>query len=159
MRLQPYYIRRVTDYDGTLKEQHFGEVSDVLPPATARTMVAMLVDVVEFGTARRARELNRPLAGKTGTTNDWSDAWFIGFSPSLTAGVWVGFDDKRISLGKGEVGAHAALPIWIEFMQAALKDKPVEDFPNVVPLGQLALTRHVKVDTPDEAPSHEESPQ
>lgn len=155
----PYYIQRVTDYDGTLREQHFPEISDALPPATTRTMVAMLRDVVEFGTASRARSLDRPLAGKTGTTNDWSDAWFIGFSPSLTCGVWVGFDDKRISLGKGEVGARAALPIWIDFMQVALKDKPSEDFPNVTPLRQLAQGRRVKVDTPDEAPSHEEGEQ
>lgn len=159
VRVQPHYIRRVTDYDGTLKEQHYPEVSDVLQPSVARTMVAMLRDVVEFGTAQRARTLARPLAGKTGTTNDFSDAWFIGFSPSLTCGTWVGYDDKRISLGKGEVGARAALPIWMDFMSAALKDQPVEDFPNVIPLSQWTEARQVKVDTPDEAPTHEETPQ
>jgi penicillin-binding protein 1A len=85
--------------------------------------------VVERGTAMRARVLKRPVAGKTGTTNDFTDAWFVGFEPSLAAGVWVGFDEKKDSLGKGQDGAHAALPIWIEFWAQAMKDQPVEDYP------------------------------
>ena len=76
-----------------------------------------------------ARALGRPAGGKTGTTNDFTDAWFIGFTPEITAGVWVGYDDKAVSLGKPETGAIAALPIWLEFMQGALDGKPVEAFP------------------------------
>jgi penicillin-binding protein 1A len=89
----------------------------------------MLSDVVNHGTGMAARALERPAAGKTGTTNDFTDAWFIGFSPSLTCGVYVGFDDHR-TLGAKEEGAHVALPIWMEFMGEALKEQPAEDFPN-----------------------------
>ena len=99
-----------------LEEAH-PEVHDVISPDVARTMTAMLEEVVQFGTAMKAKALGRPAAGKTGTTQDFTDAWFMGFTPQLTAGVWVGYDDKQISLGKRETGAHAALPIWIEFME------------------------------------------
>jgi penicillin-binding protein 1A len=126
-------------------------VNDVIPPDVARTMVAMLEEVVQFGTGVRAKELGRPSAGKTGTTNDFTDAWYIGFTPQITAGVWVG-NDKRISLGKTETGARAALPIWLEFMQQGMQSLPVENFPNVVPLEKLAPTRPVQVDVPDTAP-------
>jgi penicillin-binding protein 1A len=119
----------------------------------------MLEDVVKFGTGMPARALGRPAGGKTGTTNDFTDAWFLGFVPQLTAGVWVGYDDKAVSLGKPETGAIAALPIWLEFMQAALAGKTVEDFPNVEPLDKVAQTKTVKVDTPDSAPTEaSESP-
>jgi penicillin-binding protein 1A len=100
----------------------------------------------------RAKELGRPSAGKTGTTNDFTDAWYIGFTPSLTAGVWVGNDDKRVSLGKKETGARAALPIWLEFMKVAMAKTPPEDFPNVVSLEKQATTKSVQVDTQDTAP-------
>jgi penicillin-binding protein 1A len=115
-------------------------------------MVSMLEDVVQFGTGVRAKELGRPSAGKTGTTNDFTDAWYIGFTPQITTGVWVGNDDKRVSLGKKETGARAALPIWLEYMQQAMQGMPVEDFPNVVPLEKLAGAHPVQVDTPDTAP-------
>jgi penicillin-binding protein 1A len=84
---------------------------------------------VERGTAARARRLGRPIAGKTGTTNDFTDAWFLGYEPSLAAGVWVGFDEKRISLGRGETGADAALPIWMDFWRAATASLPIEEYP------------------------------
>jgi len=100
-----------------------------------------------------ARGLGRPAGGKTGTTNDFTDAWFLGFTPELTAGVWVGNDDKAVSLGKPETGAIAALPIWLEFMQGALDGKPVMAFQNVDPLDKVAVTKNVKVDTPDTAPT------
>ena len=116
-------------------------------------MTAMLEDVVERGTGTPARALGRPAGGKTGTTNDFTDAWFMGFTPQITAGVWVGYDDKSISLGKPETGAIAALPIWLEFMQGALAGKPIQQFQNVVPLDKVALTKNVKVDTPDTAPT------
>jgi len=153
IRIDPHMIRRVTSYDGALLEQAHPAVHDVIEPDVARTMTAMLEDVVQFGTGMPARALGRPAGGKTGTTNDFTDAWFIGFTPQLTAGVWVGYDDKAVSLGKPETGAIAALPIWLEFMQGALDGKPIETFQNVVPLEKVALTKTVKVDTPDSAPT------
>jgi penicillin-binding protein 1A len=158
IHIEPHLIRRVTSYDGAVLEEARPRVNDAVEPPVARTMVAMLREVVDFGTSTRAKELGRPVAGKTGTTNEFSDAWFLGFSPSLTAGVWIGYDDKRISLGKGETGARAALPVWIELMKAEFEGKPVEDFPNVESLAKLALTRHVQVDTPDTAPTEGETP-
>jgi penicillin-binding protein 1A len=152
IHIEPHMIRRVTTYDGALLEEAKPQVTDVIPPDVARTMVAMLEEVVQFGTGVRAKELGRPSAGKTGTTNDFTDAWYIGFTPSLTAGVWIGNDDKRVSLGKKETGAKAALPVWLEFMKGAMDGKPVEEFPNVVPLEKLAPARVVQVDTPDTAP-------
>jgi penicillin-binding protein 1A len=152
IHIVPHYIRRVTSYDGAVLEEDFPQVSDVIPPAVARTMTAMLEDVVQFGTAINARALGRPSAGKTGTTNDFTDAWYIGFTPQITAGVWMGNDDKRISLGDKETGARAALPIWLEFMQQAMQGLPVEKFPNVVPLENLAGMKPEQVDTPDTAP-------
>ncbi len=152
IRIDPHMIRRVTTYDGALLEQAHPLVHDVIEPDVARTMTAMLQDVVERGTGTPARALGRPAAGKTGTTNDFTDAWFIGFTPEITAGVWVGFDDKSVSLGKPETGAVAALPIWLEFMQGSLEGKPIQAFQNVVSLDKVALTKNVKVDTPDTAP-------
>jgi penicillin-binding protein 1A len=152
IHIEPHYIRRVTSYDGAILEEPRPQVTDVVPPEVARTMVAMLEEVVQFGTGVRAKELGRPSAGKTGTTNDFTDAWYIGFTPQITAGVWVGNDDKRISLGKKETGARAALPIWLEFMQQAVQGTPVENFQNVVPLEKIAPTKQVQVDVPDTAP-------
>jgi penicillin-binding protein 1A len=159
IRIDPHMIRKVTTYDGALLEQARPVVHDVLEPETARTMTAMLEDVVSYGTGMPARALGRPAGGKTGTTNDFTDAWFIGFTPEITAGVWVGFDDKQVSLGKPETGAIAALPIWLQFMQGALAGKPIADFQNVVRLDKVAMTKNVKVDTPDSAPTEaSESP-
>ncbi|HZP34744.1 MAG TPA: PBP1A family penicillin-binding protein [Candidatus Acidoferrales bacterium] len=153
IRIDAHLIRRVTTYDGALLEEARPPVHDVISPEVARTMVAMLEDVVNFGTGVGAKALGRPSGGKTGTTNDFTDAWYMGFTPQVTAGVWVGFDDKQKSLGNGETGARAALPIWLQFMQNALAGAPVENFPNVVPLEQVALTKTVHVDTPDSAPT------
>ncbi len=152
IHIEPHYIRRVTSYDGSVLEETRPAVTDVIPPEVARTMVAMLEEVVQFGTGVKAKQLGRPSGGKTGTTNDFTDAWYIGFTPQLTAGVWVGNDDKRVSLGKKETGAQAALPIWLEFMQGATQNMPLQEFPNVVPLEQLAAARPVQVDTADTAP-------
>ncbi|HLZ51348.1 MAG TPA: PBP1A family penicillin-binding protein [Candidatus Acidoferrum sp.] len=156
IRIDPHMIRRVTTYDGALLEEAHPEVHDVISPEVARTMTAMLEEVIQFGTGVQAKALGRPAGGKTGTTQDYTDAWFMGFTPQLTCGVWVGFDDKQISLGKKETGARAALPIWLEFMKAALEGQPVLDFANVVPLEQQALEHKVNVDTPDTAPEEEE---
>src|SRR5271170_4627469 len=158
IRIDPHMIRRVASYDGALLEEAHPEVHDVISPDVARTMTAMLEEVIQFGTGMQARVLARPAAGKTGTTQDYTDAWFIGFTPQITAGVWVGYDDKQISLGKKETGAKAALPIWLEFMQGALAGMPLIDFPNVVPLEEQAAEHHVVVDTPDSAPTEAEEP-
>jgi len=85
-------------------------------------------DVVESGTGRRVKSIGRPVAGKTGTTNDIRDAWFIGFTPSLIAGVWIGFDQET-TLGKNEVGGRAAAPVWLYFMEKVMQHTPVEAFP------------------------------
>src|SRR5437868_2665444 len=156
IRIDPHMIRRVTSYDGALLEEAHPEVHDVVSPEVARTMTAMLEEVIQFGTGIAAKQLGRPAAGKTGTTQDYTDAWFVGFTPQLTAGVWVGFDDKQISLGKKETGARAALPIWLEFMQKAMNGLPEIDFANVTPLEQEARDHRVNVDTPDTAPTEDE---
>jgi len=156
IRIDPHMIRRVTSYEGALLEEAHPEVHDVISPDVARTMTAMLEEVIRYGTGIQARSLGRPAAGKTGTTQDYTDAWFIGFTPQITSGVWVGYDDKQISLGKKETGARAALPIWLEFMQGASARMPALDFANVVPLEQEARDHHITVDTPDTAPTEDE---
>ncbi len=123
VRIEPRYIRKVTDYDGHVLEEEFPDARDVVSARTARTMVSLLQGVVQHGTAAAAKRLNHPLAGKTGTTNNFTDAWFIGFSPSVTCGVWIGFDEKR-QLGENETGGTAALPIWMEFMRSAIAAAP-----------------------------------
>jgi penicillin-binding protein 1A len=121
LRIEPRYIRKVTDYEGHVLEQDFPDAKDVISQHTARTMVSLLEEVVKHGTASSAKKLNHPVAGKTGTTNDYTDAWFVGFTPSLTCGVWIGFDEKK-NLGENETGGHAALPIWMDFMRVAVSD-------------------------------------
>jgi penicillin-binding protein 1A len=100
---------------------------EVISPALAYQMVNLLKGVVERGTGQRARSIDKPIAGKTGTTDDSRDAWFVGFTPDLVVGVFVGFDQPR-SLGDQEQGASAALPIFIQFMEAALEDQPATPF-------------------------------
>ncbi|HET9695850.1 MAG TPA: PBP1A family penicillin-binding protein, partial [Terriglobales bacterium] len=107
VRVVPRYIRKVEDYNGHVLEENFPEVKDVISAKTARTMTTMLREVVLHGTAFSASKINFPLAGKTGTTNDFTDAWFVGFSPSTTCGVWLGYDEKK-TLGNKETGAMAA---------------------------------------------------
>ncbi|HZU30829.1 MAG TPA: PBP1A family penicillin-binding protein [Candidatus Angelobacter sp.] len=126
LRIEPRYIRQVSDYEGHVLEQDFPDAKDVVSQRTARTMVAMLEEVVKHGTASSARKLNHPVAGKTGTTNDYTDAWFIGFTPSTTCGVWMGFDEKK-NLGENETGGHAALPIWMDFMRTVIADPARKD--------------------------------
>jgi penicillin-binding protein 1A len=130
VHIAPREIQRVTDYNGRVIDEFPPQVTDVLPAGIARIEVSMLREVFNSGTAVSRKWLAKKydLAGKTGTTNDFTDAWFIGFSPSVTAGVWVGFDDHH-PLGHGEEGSRVALPIWADFMTQILKDKPVERFP------------------------------
>jgi penicillin-binding protein 1A len=128
VRIEPRYIRNVTQADGLPLESSSGAVTEVISVDTARTMMQLLQAVVRQGTATAALQLKHPLGGKTGTTNDFTDAWFIGFSPSITCGVWIGYDDHQ-TLGEKETGAKAALPIWMDFMRAAIANKPNEAFP------------------------------
>ncbi|MCU1287203.1 MAG: Penicillin-binding protein [Acidobacteriales bacterium] len=127
VRVMPRYIRKVTDYDGHIREENFTEVRDVISSKTARTMTSLLQSVIQQGTSTAALKLKHPLGGKTGTTNDFTDAWFVGFSPSITCGVWIGFDEKK-TLGPKETGGQAALPVWIEFMKTALQGRDNETF-------------------------------
>ncbi len=147
-RVKPIFIKKIVTLKGEVLEENYpyveleereeeeegdGEPSSfvlrerVISPQHAFIMTHLLEGVVQHGTGQRAKVLNRPIAGKTGTSSDYTDAWFIGYSPSLLAAVWVGFDEKT-SIGKDETGARAALPIWIAFMNKALADSPVEDF-------------------------------
>ena len=154
VRVAPRYITKVTDYDGRILEEDFSDIKDAVSSRTARIMTSMLREVVLHGTAIAAAKMPYPLAGKTGTTNDFTDAWFIGFSPSLTCGVWIGYDEKK-TLGDKETGGHAALPIWIQFMNVALAGKDPGEFQPVPPLGTTAIAK--KVDTPDVAPGDGET--
>ena len=154
VRVVPRYIRRVTDYQGQVLEEDYPEVKDVITPQTARVMTSMLQQVVQHGTAYAAASLKHPLAGKTGTTNDFTDAWFIGFSPSITCGVWVGFDEKK-TLGNKETGARAALPIWMDFMRTPLQGSDNENFTPPQPVPHPAVVQ--ALDTPDQAPGDGET--
>jgi penicillin-binding protein 1A len=154
VRVVPRYIRRVTDYQGRVLEEDYPDVKDVITPQTARVMTSLLEQVVQHGTAAAAASLKHPLAGKTGTTNDFTDAWFVGFSPSITCGVWVGFDEKK-TLGNKETGAHAALPIWMDFMRVAIQGHDDEHFTPPQPLPHAASAQ--AVDTQDQAPGDGET--
>jgi penicillin-binding protein 1A len=126
--LTPTTIRYVTDAQGKLLEEHVTEPREAVAPETAYVMTHMLRGVVERGTGVAAKALARPIAAKTGTTNDYSNAWFVGFTPRLATGVWVGYDRPR-SLGKDETGSRVAVPIWVSYMGKVLGDSPREDFP------------------------------
>jgi penicillin-binding protein 1A len=153
VRVTPRFLTRVTDYEGRVLEDDFPDVKDVVSERTARIMTSMLREVVLHGTGIAAARLPFPVAGKTGTTNDFTDAWFVGFSPTMTCGVWVGYDEKK-SLGAKETGAHAALPIWMNFMTVAMAGKDAGEFqPSPVAPHPVAQ----KVDTPDTAPATEEA--
>jgi len=154
VRVSPHYITKVTDYEGRVLEEDYPDVRDVIAARTARIMTSMLREVVLHGTGIAAASLKLPLGGKTGTTNDFTDAWFVGFSPSMTAGVWIGYDEKK-SLGPKETGAHAALPIWIEFMKVALAGREPGDFQPMPDLPPESIAQ--RVDTPDAAPAEEET--
>jgi penicillin-binding protein 1A len=152
VRVTPHYITKVTDYEGRVLEEDYPDVKDVISARTARIMTSMLREVVLHGTGIAAAKLPFPVAGKTGTTNDFTDAWFVGFSPSMTCGVWTGFDEKR-SLGSKETGARAALPIWMNFMNAAMAGKDPGQFQ---PAPDVPVTVVQKVDTPDTSPDADE---
>ncbi|MFQ5700923.1 MAG: penicillin-binding protein 1A [Acidobacteriota bacterium] len=139
---KPRYFKEIRDRDGNVLEQVKRERKEVLRADVAAVMVSMMRGVIQRGTGRAASRLEAPLAGKTGTTDDYTDAWFIGYSPSLTLGVWVGHDQK-VTLGPKETGARAALPIWVEVMNAYLETHGPEEFPT----GQGVVTLPVDADT------------
>ncbi|HEY2038269.1 MAG TPA: PBP1A family penicillin-binding protein [Edaphobacter sp.] len=128
IRIAPHYIRKVTQADGLPLDEKPTDVREVISVETARTMMQLLQAVIRMGTGALASQLNHPFGGKTGTTNNYTDAWFIGFSPSVTCGTWIGFDNRQ-SLGEKETGARAALPMWMDFMKAEIATKPNEVFP------------------------------
>jgi penicillin-binding protein 1A len=126
-RVEPGGLRSVTDHGGAVLAHYEPNSTVAVSRETAYVITNMLEEVIQSGTGARARALGRPLAGKTGTTNEFADAWFVGYAPNLAAGVWVGFDDRR-SLGDREAGASVALPIWVAFMKPALSHLPVQAF-------------------------------
>jgi penicillin-binding protein 1A len=162
-RIDPYLIESALDRQGKIVwradkrdcprcDQPFtGEESPrlaplgepVMDPVNAYAITLMLQGVVQNGTAVAVSALGRPLAGKTGTTNDYRSAWFVGYSPDLVVGVFVGFDDNR-SLGSGETGSQAAVPIFVEFMREALRDAPRADFKP--PKGARLVSVHGRVE-------------
>lgn len=128
MRVKPIAIKYIIDSRGRVLESNEPEAEEVISPQTAFLITSMMEDVVKYGTGWRAKALSMPVAGKTGTTNDYRDAWFVGYTTDLVSAVWVGFDDMR-SLGPLETGARAASPIWVSFMKAAEKGEPQEFSP------------------------------
>ncbi|MFP5237267.1 MAG: penicillin-binding protein 1A [Acidobacteriota bacterium] len=127
IRVEPHLIRKVSNADGMPLWQEQPAMKEVISQQTARTMMVLLRAVTAHGTGSVASTLNHPLGGKTGTTSDFTDAWFLGFSPSVTCGVWVGYDSRE-SLGPKETGARVALPIWMTVMKQAIANKPDEHF-------------------------------
>ena len=145
IRIQPHLIRKLTQADGLPLREKIPEVTEVISVDVARTMMVLLKSVIQYGTGATASVLQHPLGGKTGTTNNYTDAWFVGFSPSVTCGTWIGFDTRE-SLGKKETGAKAALPMWIDFMRAAVAGKPKEQFATASRRSQgLTVTPRIKV--------------
>ena len=124
-RMLPFLIERVIDRNGDLLEENRPQSRDALRPDTAYIMVSLMRGVVQRGTGRRALQLNWPVGGKTGTVDDFTDAWFVGFDPDITLGVWVGHDEKK-TMGNREEGARVALPIWIDFMRAHVGDREIQ---------------------------------
>ncbi len=129
VRAEPIIIKSVMDGNGIVLENYQPDPKEALDRTTCYLLTSLLRSVVEEGTGRGAKALGKPVAGKTGTTNNYVDAWFIGYTPTITTGVWVGYDNAKASLGDRETGARAALPIWIGVMARALADKPAEEFP------------------------------
>jgi penicillin-binding protein 1A len=127
LRVKPRMVRKVSNADGSTLWEDTPSVNEVINQQTARTMMTLLRAVTQHGTGAAAAQLNHPLGGKTGTTSEYTDAWFLGFSPSVTCGVWVGYDTNQ-SLGEKETGAKAALPIWMTWMRAAIAGKDDEQF-------------------------------
>ena len=136
VRMKPYAIQKVTDRAGNVLEENRPEPKDAIRADTAYVMTNLLRGVVLRGTGAKANELNWPVGGKTGTTNDYTDAWFIGFDPDITIAVWLGMDQKK-TIGNNMTGTTAALPIWIDIMRAWIGDR--KDAPKFEPPGNIVF--------------------
>jgi penicillin-binding protein 1A len=128
LRVEPFFIRRIEDIYGNVMEEHTPVIHEVIPTDIAHQMITVMREVVNYGTSVRAKVLKADVAGKTGTDNDYTNAWFIGYNPSITAGVWAGFLQEK-TLGNDETGSRVALPIWIDFMETYFENHPKETFP------------------------------
>jgi penicillin-binding protein 1A len=138
VRMEPTQVLSVTDREGVTLEEHTPVARDAIRADTAYVMTSLLRGVVQRGTAASAASLNWPLAGKTGTVNDYTDAWFMGFDPDITLGVWLGYDEKK-PIGNGETGTTAALPIWIDIMRAWLDGRDRENPPQFEAPGNIVF--------------------
>ena len=136
VRMKPYSVMKVTDRQGNVLEENRPEPKDAIRADTAFVMTTLLTGVVQRGTAAKAAALKWPLGGKTGTTDDYTDAWFIGFDPDITVGVWIGLDQKK-PIGRNQTGSEAALPIWIDVMKAWIGDR--KEVPKFEPPGNIVF--------------------
>ncbi len=151
VRMTPFGILKIADRDGSVLEESHPEPHDAIRADTAFVMTNLLRGVVQRGTAASAASLGWPLGGKTGTTDDYGDAWFVGFDPDITVGVWVGYDERK-TIGPSETGAMAALPIWIEYMKAYIATRDKNNPPEFVPPGNIVF---VAVDKASGTPAGE----
>jgi penicillin-binding protein 1A len=138
VRMRPYPILKISDRDGNLLEEHRPDPQDAIRADTAFVMTNLLRGVVQRGTAAPANKLGWPLGGKTGTTDDYGDAWFVGFDPDITVGVWVGYDERK-PIGHNETGGVAALPIWIDFMRVYIETRDPQNPPEFTPPGNIVF--------------------
>jgi penicillin-binding protein 1A len=151
VRMKPVEFLKISDRDGNVLEETRPEPQDAIRADTAFVMTNLLRGVVQRGTGSAASGLNWPLGGKTGTTDDYGDAWFIGFDPDITVGVWVGYDERK-TIGQNETGAVAALPIWMDFMKAYIDTRDKEHPPEFTPPGNIVFMAVDKTNgAPDEA--------
>ncbi|MGW8324513.1 MAG: penicillin-binding protein 1A, partial [Desulfobacterales bacterium] len=150
--IEPYGVVEVMDANGRLVWRVKPQKKAVMSRESAAIITDMLRSVIQNGTAKKAKVIQRPIAGKTGTTDEFKDALFIGFSPSITTGVWVG-QDTFATIGKGETGARAALPIWIEFMQKALLNRPVQYFDIPDDVVKVSIDPSTGLLTKDDSPN------
>ena len=159
IRVKPRLIRKVTNADGITLWQEAPAVDEIINQQTARTMMTLFRAVTAHGTGAQVAQMNHPLGGKTGTTSDFTDAWFLGFSPSVTCGVWVGYDSRQ-SLGEKETGARAALPIWMNIMKVAIAGKDDEQFPGDTEQSTLEQAKATQpaVANPPQSPAAHPSP-
>jgi penicillin-binding protein 1A len=149
VRMKPIEFLKISDRDGNVLEQTRPEPHDVIRADTAFVMTNLLRGVVQRGTGEAAKALNWPLGGKTGTTDDYGDAWFIGFDPDISVGVWVGYDERK-TIGPAETGAQAALPIWMDFMKVYIETRDKEHPPEFTPPGNIIF---LSVDKENGAPN------
>jgi len=153
VRNEPYFIRRVEDLSGNVIEKTEPVSAPVMPEDTAFLMSNVMQGVVEEGTGSAVRALGVPTAGKTGTTNDYMDAWFLGYTSGVVSGVWVGRDQEE-PIGRNETGGRAAAPIWLDYMRGVIRDLPVRPF---VPPKNIKFVRVNKITggltTPDDPDS------